>query len=399
MSLSLALIIIFGLILNKAFDKISLPGLLGMLILGIIIGPYGLNLISPEVLAVSADLRKIALIIILIRAGLGLKKDTLKKVGLPAIKMSFIPGLFEGFTILFVGSYLLGISRIEAGMLAFIVAAVSPAVVVPSMLILIEEGKGKLKGIPTLVLAGASIDDVVAITLFSTFLGFYGGKNVNIALKILNIPVSIILGVVVGLLTGLLLIDLFKRFHMRDTKKVLLLISGGIILTLIEDFIKTPINFASLIGVMTIGFIIMEKYGALGRRLAKKFNGIWVFAELLLFVLVGAEVNIYVALEAGGVGLLIIFIGLIARSIGVMISLMGSNLNFKERLFCVVAYTPKATVQAAIGAVPLAYGVASGELILAIAVLAIIVTAPLGAFGIRFLGEKWLTAPSHVKET
>lgn len=397
MSLSLALIIIFGLILNKAFDKISLPGLLGMLILGIIIGPYGLNLISPEVLAVSADLRKIALIIILIRAGLGLKKDTLKKVGLPAIKMSFIPGLFEGFTILFVGSYLLGISKIEAGMLAFIVAAVSPAVVVPSMLVLIEEGKGKIKGIPTLILAGASIDDVVAITLFSTFLGFYGGKNVNIALKILNIPVSIILGVIIGLLTGLLLIDLFKRFHMRDTKKVLLLISGGIILTLIEDVIKTPINFASLIGVMTIGFIIMEKYGALGRRLAKKFNGIWVFAELLLFVLVGAEVNVYVALNAGALGILIIFIGLVARSIGVMVSLVGSNLNFKERLFCVVAYTPKATVQAAIGAVPLAYGVASGELILAIAVLAIIVTAPLGAFGIRFLGERWLESPGDVK--
>ncbi|HKL43479.1 MAG TPA: cation:proton antiporter [Clostridia bacterium] len=397
MLLSLALIIIFGLILNKAFDKISLPGLLGMLILGIIIGPYGLDLISPEVLAVSADLRKIALIIILIRAGLGLNKDTLIKVGLPAIKMSFIPGLFEGVTILFVSSYLLGISKIEAGMLAFIVAAVSPAVVVPSMLVLIEEGKGKIKGIPTLVLAGASIDDVVAITLFSTFLGFYGGKNVNIGLKLLNIPVSIILGVLIGILTGLLLIHLFKRFHMRDTKKVLLLISGGIILTLIEDFVKTPINFASLIGVMTVGFIIMEKYGTLGRRLAKKFNGIWVFAELLLFVLVGAEVNIYVALEAGGTGLLIIFIGLIARSIGVMISLAGSNLNYKERLFCVVAYTPKATVQAAIGAVPLAYGVASGELILAIAVLAIIVTAPLGAFGIRFLGEKWLSSPEDMK--
>lgn len=397
MSLSLAVIIIFGLLLNKAFDKVSLPGLLGMLMLGIVIGPYGLNLISPEVLAVSADLREIALIIILIRAGLGLKKDTLKKVGLPAIKMSFIPGLFEGFTILFIGSYLLEISRIEAGMLAFIVAAVSPAVVVPSMLVLIEQGKGKIKGIPTLVLAGASIDDVVAITLFSTFLGFYGGKNVNIALKILNIPVSIILGVLIGFLTGLLLIDLFKRFHMRDTKKVLLLISGGIILTLIEEAIKTPINFASLIGVMTIGFIIMENYGALGRRLAKKFNGIWVFAELLLFVLVGAEVNIHVALEAGGIGLLIIFIGLIARSIGVMVSLMGSNLSLKERLFCVVAYTPKATVQAAIGAVPLAYGVASGELILAIAVLAIVITAPLGAFGIRLLGERWLQAPTDVK--
>lgn len=397
MSLSLAIIIIFGLILNKAFDKISLPGLLGMLILGIIIGPYGLNLISPEVLAVSADLRKIALIIILIRAGLGLNKESLIKVGLPAIKMSFIPGLFEGFTILFVASYLLGISKIEAGMLAFIVAAVSPAVVVPSMLILIEEGKGKLKGIPTLVLAGASIDDVIAITFFSTFLGFYSGRNVNLGLKLLNIPVSIILGILIGVITGLLLIGLFKRFHMRDTKKVLLLISGGIILTLIEDVITTPINFASLIGIMTIGFIIMEKYGVLGRRLAKKFNGIWVFAELLLFVLVGAEVNIYVALEAGAIGLLIIFIGLIARSIGVMISLMGSKLNFKEKLFCVVAYTPKATVQAAIGAVPLAYGVKSGELILAIAVLSIIVTAPLGAFGIRYLGEKWLSSPSDVK--
>lgn len=390
MALSLAIIIFFGLVLNRVFDRVSLPGLLGMLILGIIIGPYGLNLISKEVLAISPDLRMIALIIILLRAGLGLKRETLVKIGVPAIKMSFIPGLCEGITILFLASYLLKISRIEAGMLAFIIAAVSPAVVVPSMLVLIEKGKGKIKGIPTLVLAGASIDDVIAITLFSTFLGFYSGENINITLKILNIPISVILGIVIGVIAGIGLIHIFKKFHMRDTKKVLLLISVAIVLKVIEDSINTPISFAALISVMTIGFIIMEKYGLLGKRLANKFNKIWVFAELLLFVLVGAEVNVHVALDAGLIGLVIIFIGLIARSIGVMISLINSDLNLKERLFCVIAYSPKATVQAAIGAVPLAYGVKSGELILALAVLSILITAPLGAFGIRIFGERWL---------
>ena len=391
MALSLAIIVLFGLILNKAFDHVSLPGLLGMLILGVAIGPYGFNLMSPELLTISPDLRKIALIVILIRAGLGLKKDTLKKIGVPAVKMSFIPGLLEGFTIMLVANHLLDISLVEAGMLAFIIAAVSPAVIVPQMLNLIERKKGADKGIPTLVLAGASIDDIIAITLFSTFLGFHGGQSVNLTWKILNIPISIILGILLGGGVALFLIYLFKKYHMRDTKKVLLILASSIFLNVGEEILQDIISIASLLGVMTIGFIIMEKYEKVGKRLAAKFNKIWVFAELLLFVLIGAEVNIQVALKSGLIGIIIIAIGLLARSIGVLISLANTNLDWKERFFCVIAYLPKATVQAAIGAVPLAAGVESGELILALAVLSIIITAPLGAMGIKLTGEKWLS--------
>ena len=392
MAFSLATIIILGLLLNKAFEKIKLPGLLGMLILGIVLGPYGLNFISDEILNISSDLRKIALIVILLRAGLGIKKETLNKVGKPAIKMSFIPGLLEGFTIMFIASYLFGISKIEAGILGFIIAAVSPAVVVPSMLKFIESKKGEDKGIPTLILAGASIDDVIAITLFSTFLGLYGGSNISITKQIIDIPISIILGIVLGIIVGFIMVYIFKHYHIRDTKKALILLGASIYLTSLEDFLKDKdiVTIASLLGVMTIGFIILERYSVVANRLASKFNKIWVFAELLLFVLVGAQVNINVAINSGFLGLIIITLGLISRSIGVLISLYNTDLNFKEKLFCVISYTPKATVQAAIGAVPLAAGVASGELILAIAVLSIIITAPLGAIGIKISGEKWL---------
>jgi len=391
MALSLGTIIILGLLHDKFFKKLGLPGLLGMLVLGIIIGPYGIHIISDDMLRISSDLRRIALIIILLRAGLGIKKETLHKVGIPAIKMSFIPGLLEGFTIMFLASYVLDISKIESGMLAFIVAAVSPAVIVPQMLDFIQRKKGYTKAIPTLILAGASIDDVFAITLFTTFLGLYGGKNINIVTKILEIPLSIILGVLLGVVIGATLIMIFKKYHIRDTKKTLILIGIAIIFTSIEDALKDVIPIASLLGVMTIGFILLEKYPKVANRLASKFNKIWVFAELLLFVLVGAQVNIYLALDSGMLGLLIITVGLAARSVGVLISIAGTDFNWKERLFCIISYTPKATVQAAIGAVPLAAGVESGELILAIAVLSIIITAPLGAIGIKLSGEKWLS--------
>jgi NhaP-type Na+/H+ or K+/H+ antiporter len=394
MALSLAIIVLFGLVFNKAFDHLSLPGLLGMLVLGVVIGPYGFDLMSQELLTISPDLRKIALIVILIRAGLGLKKDTLKKIGIPAVRMSFIPGLLEGFTIMFVASYLLDVSIIEAGMLAFIIAAVSPAVIVPQMLNLINKNKGADKGVPTLVLAGASIDDIIAITLFSTFLGFHGGQSVNLTWKLLNIPISIILGIVLGVGIAFFLIYLFKKYHMRDTKKVLLILSLAIFLNVGEEFLQDIVGIASLLGVMTIGFIIMEKYQEVGQRLAAKFNKIWVFAELLLFVLIGAEVDINLALESGLLGLLIISVGLVARSIGVLISLINTDFNWRERMFCVIAYLPKATVQAAIGAVPLAAGVESGELILAFAVLSIIITAPLGALGIKLTGNRWLADAS-----
>jgi NhaP-type Na+/H+ or K+/H+ antiporter len=396
MALSLAVIMILGLLFNKLFERLKLPGLLGMLILGVILGPYGLDwlfkdfLLSEDVIRMSSDFRKIALIVILLRAGFGIKKETLEKVGIPALKLSCIPGVLEGFAVLGLGMYFLNLSFVEAGMLGFIIAAVSPAVVVPSMLKLVEKGKGAAKGIPTMILAGASIDDVIAITIFSTFLGMYGGGKVHLGRQLLNIPISIILGGLIGAGIGFVLVGFFRKYHLRDTKKVLIILSIAILFNAFEEVMAEHLPVASLLGVMTIGFIILESYPELAKRLSLKFNKIWVFAEVLLFVLVGAQVNVGVAFHTGLVGLIIVAGGLVARSIGVMISLLGTDLNQKERLFCVIAYTPKATVQAAIGAVPLAAGVASGEVILAMAVLAIMVTAPLGAIGIKVAGQAFL---------
>ncbi|WP_195966612.1 cation:proton antiporter [Clostridium sp. 1001283B150210_160208_E6] len=391
MVLSLAIIITLGLIFNKLFKAIKLPGLLGMLILGIVVGPNMLNLISKDILTISPDLRKIALIVILLRAGLGINRSTLKKVGKTALKMSFLPCVIEGFAIAFVSKYILNISFIEAGMLGFIIAAVSPAVVVPQMLELINKGKGKENGVPTIILAASSIDDVFAITIFSTFLGLYGGSNISISGKLLSIPISILLGGGIGILIALLLIWIFKKFHLRDTEKTLIILASGMLLTSLEDILKNIVPVASLLGVMVVGFVLLDKYPKVANMISEKFNKVWVFAEILLFVLVGAQVDVKVIVHSGLLGLLVLFIGLVARSIGVYISLMGSNLNLKEKIFCIISFMPKATVQAAMGAVPLASGVASGNLILAIAVLSIIVTAPLGAVGIKYFGDKWIS--------
>lgn len=394
MALSLALIILFALLFGRFFDKLKLPALLGMLFIGILLGPYGFDLISQDILNISSDLRMIALIVILLRAGLGIEKETLKKVGVPAIRLSFIPGLMEGTAVIFAAIYFLNFEFIEAGILAFIIAAVSPAVVVPQMLDLITRKKGAKKGIPTLILTGASVDDVVAITIFSAFLSIYGGQQINILRQILNVPLAIFLGIILGTGIALFLIYIFKKYHIRDTKKALLLLSFGILMNSLEHLLEGIIPIATLLGIMVIGFVIQERYTVLGKRLSSKFNKIWVFAELMLFVLIGAEVNIHLALESGLIGLVIIAVGLTARSLGVLISLSGTHLNLKERLFCVLAYTPKATVQAAIGAIPLAAGVASGELILALAVLSIVVTAPLGAIAIKKAGNSWLSNDS-----
>jgi len=391
LALSLALIILFALLFGRFFDRLKLPTLLGMLLIGILLGPYGFDLISQDILNISSDLRMIALIVILIRAGLGIEKETLKKVGVPAIRLSFIPGLMEGAAVITAAVYLLNFEFIEAGILAFIIGAVSPAVVVPQMLSLIEQGKGAAKGVPTLVLTGASVDDVVAITIFSAFLSIYGGQQINIYRQVLNVPLAIFLGIILGTVIALFLIYIFKKYHIRDTKKALLILSFGILMNSLEHFLEGIIPIATLLGIMVIGFVIQERYSVLGKRLSSKFNKIWVFAELMLFVLIGAEVNIQLAFESGLLGLIIIAVGLTARSVGVLISLMGTELNLKERGFCVLAYTPKATVQAAIGAIPLAAGVASGELILALAVLSIVVTAPLGAAAIKTSGRHWLT--------
>jgi NhaP-type Na+/H+ or K+/H+ antiporter len=390
MTTSLAIILIFGLAANAIFKKIGLPGLLGMLLLGIVLGPYVLNWLDGDLLRISGDLRKIALIIILLRAGLGISKSQLAKVGATAIKMSCIPGILEGLTIALVSMWLFDFSFIEGGILGFTLAAVSPAVIVPLMLKYQDIGLGAKKGVPTLILASASIDDVFAITIFTTFLGLYGGSKINVGLELMNIPISIILGIILGVVFGLVLVKLFKSFHIRDTRKVMIILGIAILITVIENALKNKLEIAGLLGVMAIGFIILEKRPVVANRLSLKFDKLWVFAELILFVLVGSQVNIQVAIQAGMKGLLIILIGLLARSIGVIISTLGTKLNYKERLFCVIAYIPKATVQAAIGAIPLGLGLPSGEIILAIAVLSILVTAPLGSIAINATADKLL---------
>lgn len=391
MAFSLALIIVLGLLFNKIFEKIKLPGLIGMLLVGILIGPYCLNWLSIDLLRMSDDLRKIALIVILLRAGIGLNKETLKKVGKSAILMSIIPCILEGSAIMIMAIWLFDFSIIEAGMLGFIIAAVSPAVVVPAMLDFKERGIGDKKGITTLILAGSSVDDIFAITIFSGFMGLYSAKHVSLWLSIVNISVSIILGIILGMLVGLILFMLFKKFSIRNTKKVLLIIGIAIFMTTLENFASNIIPISSLLGVMTIGFILLEKLPNTAKGIADKLGKVWIFAEILLFVLVGAKVNILVAFDSGLTGLFIITVGLLFRSIGVLLSTWKSDFTFKERLFCVIAYIPKATVQAAIGAIPLIMGVPSGELILAIAVLAIIITAPIGAIGIKNGAKKLLT--------
>lgn len=387
---SLAIIILFGLLFNKLFTKIKLPGLLGMLILGVIIGPYCLDIIDQSILNISGDLRVIALIIILLRAGFGIHMERLRKVGTSAIKMSFIPDILEGLTVMIVAYYLLGLPIIEAGMLGFIIAAVSPAVIVPQMLSFIERRMGTKKGIPIIILTGASVDDVVSITIFSIFVGIYGGQQINYFKEALSIPLSIGLGILFGLILAFILIYLFKRFDIRATEKTLIVLASAILLKNLGDFLNSFVPIAALVGVMVIGFVILEKMPEVGAQLSEKFGKIWIFAEILLFVLVGAQVNIFLAASFLFVGLAIIIIGLIARSIGVYLSLMGSNLNLEEKIFCIFAYIPKATVQAAIGAIPLSIGVASGDIILAIAVIAILFTAPLGSFAVSKYGEKVL---------
>lgn len=390
MAISLATITILGLVFNTLFKKFKVPGLLGMITVGIIIGPNGFGLISDGIISTSGDLRKIALIVILLRAGLGIKKEDMRKVGRPAIAMSFVPGLLEGFAILYASMIFFDFTFIQGGILVFIIAAVSPAVIVPSMLDLIEKNAGKIKSIPTLILAGASIDDVFAITMFSMFLGMYSGDKINIGAKIFSIPLSIILGIIAGLIIGIILIKIFKRYRIRDTKKMLYILSFAILLTAFEEIVKSKIQIAGLLGVMAIGFIIFERLPEVGARMASKFDKLWVFAEIILFVLVGAQVNVALALDAGFKGILLITIGLMVRSLGVLLSLIGTEFNMKERLFCILAYTPKATVQAAIGAIPLSMGVESGDLILSLAVLSIIITAPLGAIAIKTTGNKLL---------
>ena len=387
MAISLALIVVFGLAADIAFRKCKLPGLVGMLIVGILVGPYVLGLMRPDMMHVSADFRKIALIVILLRAGFELRRDTLNRVGKTALLMSAVPAMFEIAAVVAVAPHFLKISLLEAAILGTILGAVSPAVVVPLMIDFMERGKGAKKGIPTMVLAASSVDDVFVIVLFTIFLGMYGGHKVNIAWQLAGIPISIVLGIIVGLIPGYLLYRLFLKYDWQPPRRTLLVMGTSICLMWLEEVAHNVVPIAALLGVMAIGFVILEREEAIAHIISQKLKKLWVFAELLLFVLVGAQVNVSVAWKAGAAGLAVIFIGLVSRSIGTYISVLGTDYTWKERLFCVVAYVPKATVQAAIGAVPLEAGVAGGEVILAVAVLSILVTAPLGAIGIMLLGE------------
>ena len=386
MLLSISLILIVGMSLGYICQKLKLPSLLGMLITGMILGPYVLNLLDPNILAISADLRKIALIIILTRAGLGLDLSALRKLGRPAFLMCFLPATFELIGIVLLATTLLDLSPLEAAIMGAVLAAVSPAVVVPRMVKLMDEG---YKDIPQLILAGASVDDVYVIVLFSTFISMIQGQGANI-MSFVNIPISIILGILIGLLLGLLLSYFFKNIHIRDTSKVLIIISVSLLLVVLEDSLTTSITFSSLISIMFIGVGLKRNREIVAKRLSIKYGKLWVGAEVFLFVLVGATVNINYLTHVGFKALLLIILALIFRMFGVFICLLKTKLNKKEKLFAMIAYTPKATVQAAIGGIPLSLGLSCGDIILTVAVLAIVLTAPLGAFAIDLSYKKLL---------
>lgn len=389
MLLSIGLILLVGMSLGWLCQKLKLPSLLGMLLTGILLGPYVLDLLDPSILNISAELRKIALIIILTRAGLGLDISGLKKIGRPAVLMCFVPASFELLGMMLIAPKLMGMSLLEAAIMGSVLAAVSPAVVVPRMVKLTDEGYGTAQGIPQLILAGASVDDVYVIVLFSTFTGMMQGSKASV-LSFVNIPISIILGIAIGLAAGYALAFFFKKVHLRDTTKVLIILSISFLLSSAEDNLTTAITFSSLIAIMFLGVGLQKKRSEAAKRLSAKFSKLWVAAEVFLFVLVGATVNIGYLGNVGVKALLVIVGALAFRMIGVSVCLLGTKLNAKERLFSMLAYTPKATVQAAIGGIPLAMGFACGETVLTVAVLAIVLTAPLGAFAIDLSYKKLL---------
>lgn len=390
MLLSIAFIMLVGSGLGWFCKKIKLPGLMGMLLTGILFGPYVLNLFDSSILLISSDIRKIALIIILTRAGLSLDISGLKKIGRPAILMCFVPASFELMGMILLAPRLLGISLLEAAIMGAVLAAVSPAVVVPRMVRLIEEGYGADKNVPQLILAGASVDDVYVIVLFTTFIGIIQGDGISI-IRFINIPISIVLGIVIGLFVGRILVFFYEKVHIRDTVKIMIMLSISFILVAIEDALNSQITFSALIAIMFMGVSLQKYRKEVSIRLSSKYNKLWVAAEVFLFVLVGATVNINYLGKVGVVAILVIFGALIFRMLGVLVCLLGTNLNKKERLFSMMAYTPKATVQAAIGGIPLSLGLACGDIVLTVAVLAIVITAPLGAFAIDNTYKKLLS--------
>ena len=381
---SLALIFLVGLSLAAIFGKLKLPRLIGMLLTGILLGPFVLDFLDPQILGISAELRKMALVIILIKAGLSLNFSDLKKVGRPALLMAFLPATFEIVAFLLFAPMLLNVSRVEALLMGSVLAAVSPAVVVPRMVALMDEGRGTDKKIPQLILAGASLDDIFVIVLFTAFLGINMGNGVG-AMTFLNIPISIVLGIALGAFVGFAVAYLFELFHrkgltIRNTLKTILLLATSFLLLAIEGWLEGVIAVSGLLAIMSMAMVYaMRTKAEVVNRLKDKYGKLWLAAEVLLFVLVGAAVDIRYTLSAGLGAVAMIFIGLAFRSVGVFLCLLGTNLNKKERLYTVFAYLPKATVQAAIGAVPLSMGLPCGNIILSVAVLGILITAPLGA--------------------
>ena len=389
MIFSLALIFLLGMALGRLFGMIGIPRLLGMLVTGIILGPYALDLLDPTLLQISSELRQIALIIILTRAGLNLDIKDLKQVGRPAFLLCFVPACFEIAGTVLLAPRLFDISLLDAAIMGTVIAAVSPAVVVPKMLQLMEKDYGGDKKIPQMVMAGASVDDVFVIVLFTACTGLATQGNIN-ATHFLTIPSSTIFGVLGGIASGLILSLIFTRFHIRDSAKVIMILSFSFLLVTLERQAKGVIGFSGLLAVMALGMTIAKKKYPLSERLSSKFSKLWVAAEVLLFVLVGASVNISYAWKAGTTAVLLLMAVLLFRILGVFLSLSNTRLNKKERIFTALSYIPKATVQAAIGGLPLAMGIGSGELILTVAVLSILITAPIGAAFIDLSYKKLL---------
>ena len=403
---SIALILLLGLLFGSIFSKLKLPSLLGMILVGIVLSPYAMNLIDESILNISGDLRQIALVIILTRAGLSLDTSDLKKVGRPAVLMCFVPACVEILGTILLAPMLLGITTLEAAIMGSVIAAVSPAVVVPRMIRLIDEGYGKEHGIPQLILAGASVDDVFVIVIFTalTSLASTTGNlsvdnqsvgNLSVSSlpisSFLQIPVSIILGILTGMLVGIVLIKFFKKFHMRDSVKLLIILSCSFLLIELQNRLEGIIPISGLLAIMSLGIVLKQKYEVLAKRLSGKYNKLWVAAEVFLFVLVGATVDLKYAASAGAAAILLVIGALCFRMLGVALSLIKTKLTKKERLFCMVAYTPKATVQAAIGSIPLSLGLPCGQIVLTVAVLAILITAPFGAICIDNLYKKLLS--------
>ncbi len=386
---SLAFIFLLGLSLGYVFMKLKLPALIGMLLTGIALGPYVLNLLEPSLLSVSVDLRQLALVIILTRAGLALDIKDLMKVGRPALLMCFVPACFEIAGMMLIAPPLLGISLLDAAIMGTVVAAVSPAIIVPKMLHLMDQKYGTSKSIPQLIMAGGSVDDVFVIVMFTAFTGLALGGNIS-AVSFLQIPVSILSGLVLGVLLGWLLTRYFKRYHMRDSVKVLIILSVSFLLVALERVLKGILPVSGLLAVMALGATLLKNYEVLALRLSAKFSKLWVGAEILLFVLVGATVDIKYAVGAGLSAVVVILFSLLFRMAGVFVCMVKTQLTLKERVFCMIAYLPKATVQAAIGSLPLAMGLPCGKIVLTVAVLAILITAPLGAFGIDMTYKRLL---------